>query len=62
MPKYVSVKVRAELLELLKRCRRPGEPLSDTFKNIIDPMRVYDREAEAREREKAGKESHAQKD
>ena len=60
MPKYATVKVRAELLELLKRCRRPGEPLSDTFKNIIDPVRVYDREAEAREREKAGKETNVQ--
>lgn len=54
MPKYVSVKVRAELVELLKRCRRPGEPLSDTFKNILDPVRIYDREAEARARDKAG--------
>ena len=62
MPKYVSVKVRAELVEMLKRCRRPGEPLSDTFKYIIDPVLVSQREAEALGREKAGKVSLAQKD
>ena len=56
MAKYVGVKLRAELVELLKRCQRPGEPLSDTFKYIIDPVLVFEREKEAKEREKGGKE------
>ena len=51
MSKYINLKVRVELVDLLKRCQRPGEPLSDTLKALLDPVRVYDRE---RERERVG--------
>ena len=54
MPKYTTVRIRAELVEMLKRCQRPHEPLSDVIKTIIDPVRVFERENEARERDKAG--------
>lgn len=53
MARYLTVKVRAELVAMLRRCKRPGEPLSDTFKNLLDPTRIFEREAEARERDKA---------
>lgn len=46
MPKYSSLKVRVEIVELLKRCQREGEPLSDTLKQLLDPVRVHERERE----------------
>lgn len=51
MPKYTSIKVRDVLVVMLKRCQRPHEPLSDTLKAVLDPIRVYEREAEARVRD-----------
>lgn len=51
MPKYTNIKVRNELVVMLKRCQRPHEPLSDTLKNILDPIRIYERETEARVRD-----------
>ena len=54
--KYQTIKVRGELVELLKRCQAPGEPLSDTLKQLLDPVKVFEREKEARGRDQAQKE------
>ena len=44
--KYQSVKLRPEIVELLKRCKRPGESLSEALKALLDPVRVHEREKE----------------
>lgn len=55
MSRYVNLKVRVELVELLKRCQVPGEPLSDTLKQLLDPVKVHEREREADVRDQAEK-------
>jgi len=53
--KYQNLKVRQELVELLKRCQIPGEPLSDTLKQLLDPVKVWERERQAELRDQAQK-------
>ena len=45
---YKHLKVRPDLYALIKRCKRPGESLSDTLKQLLDPVRVHEREQESR--------------
>lgn len=46
MTRYQNLKVRKELVDILKRSQLPGEPLSDTLKALIDFVKVYERERE----------------
>ncbi len=41
---YINLKVRQEVHDLVKGCQLPGEPLSDTLRAIIDPVRVQERQ------------------
>ena len=42
--KYTTIRVRHEIVEILRKCQRPGEPLSDTLTALLDPMRIHERE------------------
>ena len=48
MSKYQNLKVKVEMVDLLKHCQKPGETLSETLKALLDPMRVFERVQEAR--------------
>lgn len=44
--KYYNVKIRQEVVELLKSCQLPHEPLSDTLNALMDFSRVARRQQE----------------
>ena len=46
LPKYQTIKIRREVLEILRGCQREGEPISDTLQSLLDPLRIRDREKE----------------
>ncbi len=53
---YKHLKVRPDLYAVIKRCKLPGESLSDTLKWLMDPTRVYERQKQAELRDRAEKE------
>ncbi len=44
---YINIKVRQELHDLIFSCKLPGEPISDTLRSILDPVRVQERQKAA---------------
>ena len=44
MSKYQNLKVRIEIIDIIKSCQRPQEPLSDTLKAILDPLKIMERQ------------------
>ena len=44
MSKYQKLSVRKELVDMLKSCQLPKEPLSDTLSALLDPVRVFQRQ------------------
>lgn len=57
MPKYVGIKIKKEILDVIKQCQRPGEPLSDTLLFLLDPLKITGRVNEAAKRGKNGGEN-----
>jgi len=53
--KYKTIKIRGEVLWILRSCQREGEPLSDTLQALLDPLRIRDREKEKAQAEKGEK-------
>ena len=52
MPKYVSVKVRPEVLDYIREAQLPGEPLSDTLWALLDPHKHHGRKLQRKAEEK----------
>ncbi len=52
---YINIKVRKEVHDLIHSCKLPGEPISDTLRSILDPVRVQERQKAAQAARKGDK-------
>ncbi len=50
MAKYVTIRIRRPLQQILQSAQRPAEPISDTIASLLDPMRIQERQAERQAR------------